>query len=107
MLPNEFFEQLMSTHGKPTPDAMCQNNLTFIAIYNPKDPLEFLFKCCADCQEIAIITRVPYTAEQLLMNIVDLFTRASIYGSNMDNWECKPNADKTYINVHPFIQATF
>jgi hypothetical protein len=27
MLSNEFFEQLMSTNSKPTPDAMHQNNL--------------------------------------------------------------------------------
>jgi hypothetical protein len=31
MLPNEIFEQLMLTYGKPTPDTMRQNNLTFIA----------------------------------------------------------------------------
>jgi hypothetical protein len=44
MLPSEIFEQLMSTYGKPTPNAMRQNNSTFIAAYNPKDPPELLFK---------------------------------------------------------------
>jgi hypothetical protein len=34
---------------------MRQNNLTFIAAYNPKDPPKLLFKRCADCQEIAIV----------------------------------------------------
>jgi hypothetical protein len=85
MLPSECFEQLMSMYSEPTPDAMCQNNLTFISIYKPKDPPKLLFKHCADCQEIAIIAKVPYTAEQLLMNIVDLFTCAGIYACNMDN----------------------
>ncbi len=78
MLPNEIFEQLMSTYGKPTPNAMRQNNLTFIAACNPKDPPKLLFKHCADCQEIANIARVPYTREKLLMNIVDLFMDAGI-----------------------------
>jgi hypothetical protein len=41
------------------------------------------------------------------MNIVDLFTRAGIYARNMDNWECKPNAKKTYVNLCPFIQAAY
>jgi hypothetical protein len=41
------------------------------------------------------------------MNVVDLFTHAGIYVCNMDNWECKPDADKTYINLRPFIQAAY
>jgi hypothetical protein len=103
MLPNKIFKQLMLTYGKPTPDTMHHNNLTFIAAYNPKDPPELLFKHCTNCQEIVIIAKVPYTAEQLLMNIVDLFTHASIYTHDMDNWECKPDADKMYVNLQPFI----
>jgi hypothetical protein len=93
----------MLTYVKPTPNAICQNNLNFIATYNPKDPPELLFKCCADCQEITIVTRVPYMAEQLLMNNVNLFTHAGIHARNMDEWECKPDADKTYVNLRPFI----
>ncbi len=107
MLPNDFFEQLMSTYGKPTPDPMHQNNLTFIAAYNSKDPPQLLFKHCADCQEIAIVVRVPYTTEQLLMNVVNLFTRAGIYARNINNWERKPDIDKTYVNLRPFIQAAY
>jgi hypothetical protein len=59
MLPNEIFEQLMTMYGKPTPDAMRQNNLTFLSPYNPKDLPELLSKHCADCQEIAVIAKVP------------------------------------------------
>ena len=72
MFLNDIFNQLMRTYSKPTPDAMCQNNLNFLALYNPQEPPEILFKCCTDCQEIAIIAKVPYTPEQLLMNVVDL-----------------------------------
>ncbi len=43
----------MTTYGKPTPDTMRQNNLTFISTYNPKDPTELLFKRCVDYQKIA------------------------------------------------------
>jgi hypothetical protein len=78
MLPNEIFDQLMTTYGKPTRNATPQNNLTFTSAYNPKDPPKLLFKHCPDCQEIAIIAKVPYMTEQLLMNIVNLFTRLGI-----------------------------
>jgi hypothetical protein len=83
------------------------NNLTLLSPYNPKDPPELLFKRYADCQEISIIAKVPYTPKQLLMNVIDLFTRAGIYTRNMDNWECKPNNKKTYVNLRLFIQAAY
>jgi hypothetical protein len=90
MLPNDMFEQLMLTYGKPTPDAVRQNNMTFYSAYNPKDPPEVLFKRFADCQEIAIVAGVPFTTEQLLMNAVDLLTRCGLYARDMDDWERKP-----------------
>jgi hypothetical protein len=45
MLPNDMLDQLMLTYGKPTPDAVRQNNAKFFAAYNPRDPPEVLFKC--------------------------------------------------------------
>ena len=107
MLPNEIFDQLMLTYGKPTPDAVRQNNVMFFSAYNPQDPPELLFKRIADCQEVAIVAKVPYTTEQLLMNVVDLFTRAGIYARDMDDWERKPPAEQTYYNLRPFIQAAY
>ncbi len=40
----DMFDQLATTYGKPSPDTMCQNNLRFLAVYNPQDPPEILFK---------------------------------------------------------------
>ena len=79
----------------------------FFSAYNPQDPPELLFKRIADCQEVAIVAKVPYTTEQLLMNVVDLFTRAGIYARDMDDWERKPPAEQTYYNLRPFIQAAY
>jgi hypothetical protein len=55
MLLNDIFDQLMKMYGRLTPDAMRQNMMTFLAPYNPQDPPEILFKCCTNCQEVAII----------------------------------------------------
>ena len=52
--------------------------MTFMSPYNPQNPPEILFKRCADCQEVAIIAKVKYTDEQLLMNVIDLLTRCGI-----------------------------
>ena len=61
MLLNEIFDQLMTTYVKPTPNAVHQNNITFFSAYNPKDPPKLLFKRVADCQEVVIVAKVPYT----------------------------------------------
>jgi hypothetical protein len=74
MLLNEILDQLMKTYGRPMPGAIQQNMMTFLAPYNPQDRLEFLFKHCANCQEVAIIANVKYTNKQLLMNVIDLLT---------------------------------
>ncbi len=100
MMPNKIFEQLMLTYGKSTPNAMRQNNLTSISTYNPKDPPKLRFKRCANCQEVAIVLKVPYMSEQLLMNVIDLFMHLGIYAPYMDDWEYKAKANKTYV-IHP------
>jgi hypothetical protein len=39
----KIFDQMASTYGKPTPDAVRQNNVNFLAAYNPQDPPKILF----------------------------------------------------------------
>jgi hypothetical protein len=95
MSPSNIFDQLIVIYGKPTPDTVCQNNLAFNTAYNLKDLLELLFKQCADCQEIAIIAKVPYTNEQKLMNVVNLLTHLGLYTRDMDNRDQKTNVNKT------------
>jgi hypothetical protein len=107
MLPTEIFDQLQSIYGKPSPDAMRQNNLTFLAAYNPQEPPELLFKRCADCQEIAILAKVPYTSEQMMMNVIDLLTRSGMFVRDLEDWDRKPCTDQTWINLRPFIQESY
>jgi hypothetical protein len=104
---NDIFDQLMTIYGKPTPDAMRQNNLNFLSPYNPKDPPEILFKRCSDCQEIAIIAKVPYTQEQLLMNAIDLLQQCGLYTRDLDDWDRRPEATKTWLHIRPFIQEAY
>ena len=104
---NDIFDQMMRTYGHLTPNAMRQNMMTFLSPYNPQDPPELLFKCCADCQEVAIIANVKYINQQLLMNIIDLLTQCGIYQRNLDNWDQKLDANKKWLNLRPFIQEAY
>ncbi len=97
----------MKTYSRPMPNAMQQNMTTFLAPYNPQDPPEILFKHCADCQEVVITANVKYTNEQLLMNIIDLLTPCGLYQCDLDDWDRKPDAEKTWLNLRPFIQEAY
>jgi hypothetical protein len=107
MLLNDIFDQIMKTYGRPMPNAMHQNIMTFLSPYNPQNLPEILFKRCTDCQEVAIIANVKYSNKQLLMNVIDLLTRCSLYQCNLEDWDRKPNANKTWLNLHPFIQEAY
>jgi hypothetical protein len=103
----DIFDQLATTYGKPTPDTMCQNNLTFLAGYNPQDPPKILFKQCTNCQEIATLAQNPYTTQELFLNALDLIARCGLYQHNIEDWEQKPLANQTWINLCPFIQEAY
>jgi hypothetical protein len=59
MLPNEIFEQLMTTYGKPTPNVVHQNNLTFLSPYNPKDPLSYYSNIAPTAKKLPSLPRSP------------------------------------------------
>jgi len=101
------FQQMVSMYGKPTPDAMRQNNVNFLAAYNPQDPPEILFKRCTDIQEIATLAKNPYTTQQLLINVILLIARCGLYQRDLEDWERKPLVDQTWINLRLFIQEAY
>ncbi len=41
------------------------------------------------------------------MNVIDLLTRFSLYQRNLEDWDRKPNAEKTWLNLCPFIQEMY
>jgi hypothetical protein len=86
---------------------MHQNNLNFLAACNLQEPLKLLFKRCTNCQEVGIIAKVPYTNKQLLMNVINLLMRCGMYTHNKEDWDRKPNANKTWIYLRPFIQKAY
>jgi hypothetical protein len=86
---------------------MRQYNLNFLAPYNPQDPLETLFKSCADCQEIAIIAKEPYTDKQLWMNVIDLLMCCRMYLLDVKDQDRRTDTKKTWLHLCSFIQKTY
>ncbi len=104
---NDVFNQLMLTHGKPTPNAIHQNNVNFLALYNPQGSPKQLFKRCADCQEMAIIMKVPYIDKQLLMNVINLLVRCRMCTRNMEDWDRRADANKIWLHLCPLVQTAY
>ncbi len=89
------------------PDVMRQNILTFLAPYNPQEPPKLLFKQCSDCQETAIMAKVPYTSKQMMMNLINLLMRSGMFVRDLEDWDRKSSADQMWINLRPFIQESY
>ena len=86
---------------------MRQNNVDFLAAYNPQDLPEILFKRCTNVQEIATLAKNPYTKQQLLIHALDLIAQTGLNQHDRKDWECKPNADQTWINLCPHTQEAY
>jgi hypothetical protein len=67
-----FFDQITTTYGRPTPAALLQNDTMFRSVYSPQEAPEVLFHHIEDCQEVQILGDNPYTPQQLLNNAVHL-----------------------------------
>jgi hypothetical protein len=50
------------------------------------------------------MAKVLYTGEQMMMNVIDLLTRSGMFVQDLEDWDRKPSADQTWINLRPFIQ---
>ena len=87
MEPQEMFNKIMSTYGKPTPAALLQNDTLFRSTYSPNNAPKVLFRRIEDCQEEHILGEDPYTAQQLLNNAVRLLLQCRLYTRDFDNWD--------------------
>ena len=48
-----------------------------------------------------------YTTQQLFINALNLIAQTGLYQRNLEDWERKPNADQTWINLRPHIQEAY
>ena len=86
MEPQEMFNQITATYGKPTPAALLQNDMLFRSLYSPNNAPEVLFRCIEDCQEVQILGEDPYTAQQLLNNtVVRLLLQCGLYTRDFED----------------------
>jgi len=103
----DMLDELVTTYGRPTPVALLTNDTLFRSAYSPIDAPEVLFRRIENCQEVQVLGDDPYTAVQLLNNAVRLLLACGLYQRDFEEWDRRAAADKTYLQLKPFIQAAF
>jgi hypothetical protein len=107
MEPREIFDQTTATYGRPTPAALLQNDTLFWSVYSPQDAPKVLFCQIKDCQELQILGEDPYTAQQLLNNVVRLLLQCRLYTRNFEDWDRKATANKIWTNLKMFVHECY
>ncbi len=100
----EILDQITTTYGKPTPNALLQNDTLFRSPYSPADAPETLFRHIKDCQEIQLLGNDKYTPKQLLNNAIRLLLQCGLYTRDFTDWDRKAEVDKVWTELKKFIQ---
>jgi hypothetical protein len=103
----EILDQITTTYGHPTPNALLQNVMLFRSAYLPADAPETLFRCIKDCQEVQLLGKDEYTPKQLLNNAIRLLLQCGLYTHNFEDWDRKQKADQVWTALKTFIQEAY
>ena len=74
MEPQEIFDQITATYGRPTPSALLQNDTLFWSVYPPQDAPKVLFCQIEDCQEVQILGEIRTWRSSYSTMMYDLST---------------------------------
>ncbi len=76
----EILDQITTTYGRPTPNALLHNDMLFRSAYSPADAPETLFRRIEDCQEIQLLGEVEYTPKHSYRTLAKYATRPPPWG---------------------------
>ncbi len=103
----EILDQITTTYGRPTPNALLQNNMLFCSAYLPADAPETLFRRIKDCKEVQLLGKNKYIPKQLLNNTIQLLLQCGLYTCNFEDWDRKPKEDQVWTELRTFIQEAY
>ena len=64
--PQTIYDGLKARYGRPTPAEKTANKVLWSTGWYPRDPIEELFERLEECYVIALVTKPPYTKEQMI-----------------------------------------
>jgi hypothetical protein len=102
----DILAQLQNSYGKPNMMTLFNNDNLFRSPMNPGDSPEMLFYRLEQCQEVQLIGQVPYTAEQIIANAIQILATSNVFPlKEFDTWEA--TATKTYPALKTFFQEAY
>jgi hypothetical protein len=92
-------QNLFTEYGKVEPAIVREKEQEIIAAkYNPELPMGPLFKTTDKLMTLADAANIPYTPEQRMQIVKDIFKETRCFGRAIEKWNLKPLADKTWTN---------
>ncbi len=102
----DIMTQLETSHSKPMPMVLHNNNLLFCSPMTTTDKPEMLFYIIKQYQEIATLAGDPFTPMQIMNTVMHILMQAQVLPlKKIDTWE--QTAVKTYPGLKTFIHEAY
>lgn len=98
-------EYLFLHHGTITPLQLQEKINTLDSPWEPDTELADLFKSFEDVREFALAGDIALTNAQLLMAAYTAIYKSGLYFTDLEKWDDKPAANKTWANFQTFFTA--
>ena len=99
----ELLEHMFRSYGRVHPHDLVANTKRMQAPWDPNTPFEQLAKQIDDCADFADAANQPYSAAQILTQAYSLVFATGLYERQLEEWENKTLADKTWDNFKSFF----
>jgi hypothetical protein len=106
MLIQVILNQIEDSYGKPLAVVLFANNALSKSPFHATETPELLFYCIEQCQKIMTLGKLPYTMEQVILNLLCLLMALQIFPlRELNTWEI--TTIKTYPALKTFIHEAY
>lgn len=104
--PQQMLAHLMDTFGTIEPEDLEENLDRLRAPWNPSTSIHEIFTTAKQCGEFAAIGDDPISEPAMVRTLATKFEKSGVFGTEIREWNNKPKADKTLVNLRAhFLQA--
>jgi hypothetical protein len=97
---------IMDTYGAIDDDALEENLARLEAPWDPTTNIVEVFTRGALCRRFAAQGDEPIPDSKYMRILLQIFTNSGVFGRDIEDWEAKPKADKTIVNMKThFMEA--
>jgi hypothetical protein len=95
----ELLASLIETYGDIDDDALEENLKKITAPWDPTANIIEVFTNGAKCRKFAEDGGEPIADSKYMRILLQIFTDSGVFGRDIEDWEAKPKAEKTVVNL--------